>query len=291
MKQSLTLILSVWCLILSAAWASEEAFELSPREMNQLVLKSYQKLKTFADVIKAAERRSPARAKLLRDYFQTQGVALTASVPQLRDGDNHLQLDTLKFYPSDAGLLLVVGEKSIEINEDTKPLELEEKLKTLLTEKSARKRSWSLIESAHAGDLLEAAGILGNKIAVAASLTVLEAQSIAHKMVREFQNIPRRMREKKIRENATEACEKIKRNEPVSDPEHWVAMLKKLKKEVSCVPYWESRMENSCAWFDERIDCLSTGSSEVVDSERSSVKDDAATVQPGSRKSGAASPK
>ncbi|AUN99523.1 hypothetical protein DOM21_03225 [Bacteriovorax stolpii] len=219
------------------------------------------------------------KGKQLEEFFKKQSLPLNTKLPDMQvEGDHLVFVDGLNqkwiLIPQQDGKLAVIfknNQKDLKFS--MSPNEVAKKFELLTTPPKTVNVLSFLIQNANAeGGIGETIGMAASGVFVAVSFGVLGVVESIGNFLSDLKKIPSDLRESQVRDAADTACAQLKEGKTVKNVDKVKSNLEALKEKKGCVAFWESYMENSCGWYDERFTCLSGKTVNVADSQRNAVK-------------------
>nr|BDT29698.1 hypothetical protein BHI3_31640 [Bacteriovorax sp. HI3] len=219
------------------------------------------------------------KGKQLEEFFKKQSLPLNTKLPEMQvEGDHLVVVDGFNqkwiLIPQQNRMLKVVfknGQKDLTFA--MSPDEVAKKIELLTTPPKAVNIFNFFIQNANAeGGVGEVIGMAANGVFVAVSFGVLAVVETIGNVLSDLKKIPSDLRESQVRDAADTACAQLKEGKTVKNVDKVKSNLEALKEKKGCVAFWESFMENSCGWYDERFACLSGKTVSVTDGQRNAVK-------------------
>lgn len=249
------------------------------QRFNLEVTKEFNKnITTIESMISYISKNHPQKAEEIKQYFISHKVPLETQIPNLKVDKDMITVSGVgyeKFQFTTRKNALVIhgnnGKKAVSLS--STPEEVAKIFDQFHSNRTSFQLQNLIIPADYAeGGIGEAIGIGLSGIGTAIAFGTLGVIEFVGKAIDDIASIPSDLMESRTRNQATQACEDIQNNKPVKDVAKIKKKLEELKEKVNCVKGWEEFMENSCAWFDVRIACLSAGSVEVKNDSRTKTK-------------------
>lgn len=237
--------------------------------------KKIQDIESLVQYISQKDNKKSGELKL---FLASHHISEKIKLPQIVVKNKHFvfngEMKDFALVPLESGALKLYYK-----NKFVKELKISmsvEEINKMMIDLTTQTKITSMIElilpSAQAEGVGEVVGMTVSYVGAMAVLGTMYALDYVNGFASEIAKLPDGLREKSIRKAAVSACEDIESGKKVDGVEKLMTKVEALKKKVDCVPYWESYMEYSCKWFDEKIACLASGSNKTFDGQRNSVK-------------------
>lgn len=234
---------------------------------------------TAESLVNFVSKSNKGDAAVLSKHLANKKTLPSTKFPQLMIKNDYLVFKEasgpeIRFMPMENGSLKAIYQQNTtEINISMPLGELGTAFENLLAPQLIKQSRLDVIFSnAYAGDIKEAAGILFSSFAIDFASLGKGLTYAAEEVEISIRKKIRNYKQDKIVNDSIEACNDLTDGKKVKDTDKLIAKLENLKAEISCVTYWPKELSGSCAYYDEKIACLSMNLNQVNNSQRSSIK-------------------
>lgn len=268
-------ILFILLSLLNFAFAADEKVELTVKNYNETS-------STITSLIEYLKTQELAQVTEFEEYIKNQKINLNATLPKLVIVGSEIRVQG---YEGSDFKMTITSNNGVDFHYEgkvatfniTTPLK---EFKNFFETSKKQKTTFIdlIISKANANDPASSAALFVGSFGV-------DLTSIAYGTTASYngseQTIKQKINsyfQKRAREKAVESCREIQEGKKVKNVEKQVARLNEIKKEINCITYWPATSTGSCAWYDEKIACLTqTPQDKVNDSSRGATKEKAPT--------------